>query len=80
MKVLEYTGLDTSLAASAFHKVKEAIARGDFHAAQLMKLVHPGDGKFYRAKLDVADRLIFSLLRHNDEMCALMLEVAANHD
>ena len=37
-------------------------------------------GKFYRAKLDDADRLLFSLVRHGDEVCALMLEVIANHD
>ncbi len=80
MKVLEYTGLDTSRVAVAYCKVKEAIARGDFRAAQVKKLVHPGHGKFYRAKLDEADRLIFSLVRHNDEVCALMLEVVLNHD
>jgi len=80
MKILEYTGLDTSRVASAYRKVKEAIARGDFRAAQVKKLVHPGHGKFYRAKLDEADRLIFSLVRHNDEVCALMLEVVLNHD
>ena len=80
MKVLEYTGLDTSRVASAYGKVRDAIARGDFRAAQVKKLVHPGHGKFYRAKLDDADRLIFSLVRHNDEVCVLMLEVVANHD
>ena len=37
-------------------------------------------GKFYRARLDDANRLLFSLLRHGDEVCALMLEVIENHD
>lgn len=68
MKVLEYNGLDTSRVASAYRKVKEAIARGDFRAAQVKKLVHPGHGKFYRARLDEADRLIFSLVRHGEEV------------
>jgi len=80
MKILEYTGLDTTCVAVAYRKVKEAIARGDFRAAQVKKLVHPVYGKFYRAKLDEADRLIFSLVRHGDEVCALMLEVVLNHD
>ncbi|PIX96878.1 MAG: hypothetical protein COZ24_08240, partial [Hydrogenophilales bacterium CG_4_10_14_3_um_filter_63_21] len=80
MKILEYTGLDTTRVAVAYRKVKDAIARGDFRAAQVKKLVHPGHGKFYRAKLDEADRLIFSLVRHGDEVCALMLEVVLNHD
>ncbi len=80
MKILEYSGLDTSRVAGTYRKVKEAIARGDFRAAQVKKLVHPGHGKFYRAKLDEADRLIFSLVRYGDEVCALMLEVVLNHD
>ena len=80
MKILEYTGLDISRVAVAYQKVKAAIARGDFRAAQVKKLVHPGHGKFYRARLDDADRLIFSLVRHDDEACVLRLEVVLNHD
>ena len=36
--------------------------------------------RLYRAKLNHADRLIFSLVRHGEEICALMLEVVRNHD
>lgn len=80
MKILEYSGLDTSGVAAAYRKVTEAITRGDFHAAQVKKLANPGQRKFYRARLDGADRLLFSLVRHGDQVCALMLEVIANHD
>ncbi len=80
MKVLEYIGLETTRVAAAYRKVKEAIARRDFRAAQVKKLVNLSHGKFYRAKLDGADRLLFCLVRHGDEVCALMLEVIANHD
>ena len=80
MRVLEYIGLDTTRVAAAYRKVAEAIARRDFRAAQVKKLVNLSHGKFYRAKLDDADRLLFCLLRHGDEVCALMLEVIANHD
>jgi hypothetical protein len=80
MKILEYTGLDTSRVKSSYRKVLEAIARHDFRAAQVKKLANLGHGKFYRAKLDDADRLLFCLIRHGDEVCALMLEVIANHD
>ena len=52
----------------------EAIASHDFRAAQVKKLTKLNHGKFYRAKLDDADRLLFSLIRHGDEVCALMLE------
>ena len=80
MKILEYTGLDTSRVKASYRKVVEAIARQDFRAAQVKKLANLSHGKFYRAKLDDADRLLFSLVRHGDEVCALMLEVIPNHD
>jgi len=80
MKILEYIDLDTSRVKDSYRKVKDAIARGDFRAAQVKKLANLTHGKFYRAKLDDADRLLFSLVRHGDEVCALMLEVIANHD
>jgi hypothetical protein len=80
MKILEYIGLDTSRVKAPYRKVTDAIARGDFHAAQVKKLANLSHGKFYRAKLDGADRLLFSLVRHDDEVCALMLEVIAHHD
>lgn len=79
MKILEYTGLDTSRVKASYDKVSAAIARHDFRAAQVKKLANLSHGKFYRAKLDDADRLLFSLVRHGDEVCALMLEVIANH-
>jgi hypothetical protein len=80
MKILEYIGLDTSRVKAAYRKVTDAISRGDFRAAQVKKLANLSHGKFYRAKLDGADRLLFSLVRHGDEVCALMLEVIAHHD
>lgn len=80
MKILEYVGFDTARVEAAYRKVADAIARGDFRAAQVKKLANLAHGKFYRAKLDDADRLLFSLVRHGDEVCALMLEVIRNHD
>lgn len=79
MKILEYIGLDTSRVKANYGKVVEAIAREDFRSAQVKKLSNLTHGKFYRAKLDDADRLLFSLVRHGDEVCALILEVIANH-
>jgi len=80
MKILEYIGLDTSRVKMAYGKVTDAISRNDFHAAQVKKFTNLTHGKFYRAKLDGADRLLFSLVRHGDDVCALMLEVIANHE
>ena len=80
MRILEYIGLDTTRVKATYRKIIDAIAREDFRAAQVKKLSNLTHGKFYRAKLDDADRLLFSLVRHGDEVCALILEVIANHD
>jgi hypothetical protein len=80
VKILEYIGLDTSGVRASYRKVADAIARQDFRAAQVKKLANLSHGKFYRAKLDDANRLLFTLIRHNDEVCVLMLEVILNHD
>lgn len=80
MRILEYIGLDTSRVAKSYRKVVDAIAADDFRAAQVKKLSNLSHGKFYRARLDDANRLLFSLVRHGDEVCALMLEVINNHD
>ena len=80
MKILEYTGLDTSYVKASYRKVADAIGRRDFRAAQVKKLANLSPGNLYRAKLDDANRLLFSLIRHGEEVCALMLEVIANHE
>lgn len=80
MRVLEYTDLNTAGVATQYARVTEAIARGDFRAAEVKKLVNLAHGKFYRARLDGANRLLFALVRHGGETCALMLEVILNHD
>jgi hypothetical protein len=80
MRILEYINLDTSGVATAYRKIRDALARGDFAAAQVKKLTGLGHGKFYRARLNDTDRLLFSLVRQGEEVCALMLEVIRNHD
>ncbi|GMU44111.1 MAG: ankyrin repeat domain-containing protein [Xanthomonadales bacterium] len=80
MRVLEYESLDTTGAGSALERVRDALSRGDFRAAQAKKLVG-GDGRlFYRAKLGDADRLLFTLVRHREECCILLLERIRQHD
>lgn len=80
MRILEYIGLDISKVKASYRKVADAIARGDFRAAQVKKLANMSHGKYYRAKLDDADRLLFTLVRHGEDVCVLLLEVIANHN
>ena len=56
-----------------------AIERDDFRAADVKKLVNLRHGKFYRAKLSDSNRLIFALVRHGGEVCAVMLEIIEQH-
>lgn len=79
MRVLEYSGLDVSRVAEPYRRVTDALSRGDFRAADAKKLVNLPHGKFYRAKLGHADRLLFCLIRHVDEVCVLALEVIEHH-
>jgi hypothetical protein len=80
IRILEYSGLDTKGLDVAYQKAKTSIACGVFRAAQVKKLSHLTHGKFYRARLNDADRLLFILLRYGVQICALMLEVIRNHD
>lgn len=80
MRILEYRDLNTIGLAVQYRKVADAIAREDFRAADVKKLDNLTHGKFYRARLNAADRLLFALVRHGGETCALMLEVIRNHD
>ncbi|MBI2959871.1 MAG: AAA family ATPase [Betaproteobacteria bacterium] len=79
MRILEYSGLDTSRVREQYRKVCEALARGDWRSAEVKKLSNLAHGKFYRARLDYANRLLFTLLRHGEETCALALEVIEQH-
>ncbi len=79
MKILEYTGLDISGVKASYQKVSEAIDRDDFRSAQVRKLVNLTHGKFFRARLDAANRLLFTLVR-SEELCAVMLEVITSHN
>ncbi len=79
MKILEYTGIDTLRHKAAYMKITDAIARDDFRTADVKKLSHVTHGRFYRAKLDYANRLLFSIVSHGGEVYALMLEIIENH-
>ncbi|KAF1005721.1 MAG: RecBCD enzyme subunit RecB [Burkholderia gladioli] len=79
MHIVEYVGLDTSRVSAQYEKVCAALERDDFRQAQVKKLTSVTYGHFYRAKLDYANRLLFTLIRHGDRICALMLEVIEHH-
>lgn len=74
MKILVYRGLDTA-SIPGYDKLAGALAAEDFRSAEVKK-VGPN---LYRARLDRANRLLFSLYRHGGEHCALLLEYIPRH-
>ena len=60
-------------------KVRAALERDDFRSAEVKKLCDARFGKYYRARLDHSNRLLFTIVRHHDEPYALMLEIIENH-
>lgn len=79
MRVLEYSGFDPSRFTSAYGRIVAAIENNDFKAVDIKKLDNLRHGKFYRAKLDHSNRLLFALVRQGQEVCAVMLEVIEHH-
>ena len=79
MNILEYVGFDSTRVKAQYEKVRRAIERDDFRQADVKKLTSVAHGKFYRAKLDYANRLLFSIVRYGETTYALMLEVIEQH-
>lgn len=79
MKILEYADFCPPRDRTRYDRVRQAIERDDFRAADVKKLSNLTHGKFYRAKLNDADRLLFCTVRFDGEVYALMLEVIAHH-
>lgn len=79
MKILEYAGFTPPRNKAQYDKVRQAIERDDFRSADVKRLSNLAHGKFYRAKLDYADRLLFSTIRFQGDVYALMLEVIEQH-
>ncbi|MCK9205294.1 MAG: hypothetical protein M0P58_12800 [Bacteroidales bacterium] len=60
-----------------FDKTLEELALGNFAAAEVKKMPNT---RYYRAKLDQENRLLFRFGRYNGHTCLLVLELILNHD
>ncbi len=75
-RVLKYDELEPGSLRPAFERVCDALARGDFRAAQVKKLrPHP----YYRAELSARDRLLFAIGSAEGAPAVLLLELIENH-
>jgi hypothetical protein len=79
MQILEYVDLDPTHVQPELDKIRAALARDDLRSADVKKLAGSGRLPLYRAKLNHADRLILTFVKHAGQTCALLLEVVRGH-
>jgi hypothetical protein len=75
MKILLYNELDTSIIPN-YDKFKSFIEADDFKSANVKKI---GDN-IYCSRLNISDRLLFSIYKYDGQAYALILEFIKSHD
>jgi hypothetical protein len=76
LPILHYDALDFKSVEKSFDKTLQQLARGDFRSADVKKL---GDNGYYRARLDLRDRLLFTITSWQGKRYLLLLDVIKNH-
>jgi hypothetical protein len=77
MNILYYSDLDTSKVKKQFDKTVNFLQKGDFKSAEIKKLKPT---KYFRARLDVENRLLFMFASYEGQTQILLLEVILNHE
>ena len=77
LPVLFYNQLDSKSVQKSFDKVLQQLSNGDFKSADVRKMSSTG---FYRARLNIKDRLLFTIVAVNQKKHLLLLEVIQHHD
>jgi len=77
LPILFYNQLDSKGVQKSFDKVLQQLSKGDFKSADVRKMTNAG---YYRARLNIKDRLLFSIVSYNQKKYLLLLEVIQNHD
>lgn len=72
-----FNELDTKAVEKKYNAVLKQLSAGDFKSAEVKKMANTG---YYRARLDIKDRLLFSIARFNGSVFILILELIQNHD
>ena len=76
-QLLYFNELDSKAVEKKYNAVLTQLAKGDFKSAEVKKMANTG---YYRARLDIKDRLLFSIARFNGSVFVLILELIQNHD
>src|SRR6266498_1142253 len=77
LPIIYYNQLDSKGVKKNFDKVLEQLSKGDFRSADVRKMTNNG---YYRARLNIEDRLLFTLASYNEKKYLVLLEVIQHHD
>lgn len=75
--ILYHNELDIKSVEKTFPKTLQQLQEGDFRSADVRKM---GDSGYYRARLDIRDRLLFHMIQYNGQKHLLLLEVIKDHN
>ncbi len=75
--VLYHNELNIKSIEKTYPKTLHQLQNGDFKSADVRKM---GDTSYYRARLDIRDRLLFSLILFKGQKYILLLEVIKDHN
>src|SRR4051794_4953331 len=75
--ILYHNELEIRSVERTFPKTLLQLREGDFKSADVRKM---GDSGYYRARLDIRDRLLFTLVQVNGRKHLLLLEVIKDHN
>lgn len=75
--ILYHNELDIKSVEKTFSKTLRQLQNGDFKSADVRKM---GDTGYYRARLDIRDRLLFTMIQFNDQHHLLLLEIIKEHN
>ncbi len=77
LPVLYLNELNIQSVEKTYAKTLKQLQEGDFKSADVRKM--PNNG-FYRARLDIRDRLLFTYANYENQKYLLLLEVIKNHN
>ena len=77
LPILYLNELNIQSVEKTFSKTLKQLQNGDFKSADVRKMPTSG---FYRARLDIRDRLLFTFANYENQKYLLLLEVIKNHN
>jgi hypothetical protein len=75
--ILYQSDLNVQSVEKTFSKTLKQLQSGDFKSADVRKMQGTG---YYRARLDIRDRLLFNFVKYEDKKYILLLEVIKDHN